>query len=119
MADSDPGELAARLRPELERLAATRGTISYRDLAGRAGLEPPGIIRRLADALEWLMEEDAAAGRPFLAAVVLSRARPGLPAPGFFERGAALGRFNRSDDITRQERQHAAELERLYGRYRA
>jgi len=114
MAENDPAALAARLRPELERLAATRTTISYRDLAAHAGLEPPGAIRRLAAALERLMDEDAAAGQPFLAAVVVSRARPGLPAPGFFEHAAALGRFTHSDDDAAQRGQHATELERVY-----
>jgi hypothetical protein len=38
------------------------------------------------------MGEDAAAGRPFLAALVVGRARGGLPARGFYERAAALGR---------------------------
>ena len=118
MAEREPSELAARLRPELERLAATRTTISYRDLATRAQLEPPGVIRRLAAALEHLMEEDAAADRPFLAAVVVSRARPGLPAPGFFERAVALGRFAPGENIAEQGRQHGAELQRLYSHYR-
>ena len=38
------------------------------------------------------MDEDAAAGRPFLAALVVGRARGGLPARGFYDRAAALGR---------------------------
>ena len=38
------------------------------------------------------MGEDAAAGRPFLAALVVGRARGGLPARGFYDRAAALGR---------------------------
>ena len=38
------------------------------------------------------MGDDAAAGRPFLAALVVGRARDGLPARGFYDRAAALGR---------------------------
>ena len=44
-------------------------------------------------ALERLMEEDAAADRPFIAALAISRARGGLPAPGFFDCARRLGRF--------------------------
>jgi hypothetical protein len=39
------------------------------------------------------MEEDAAADRPFIAALVISRVRGGLPAPGFFNCARRLGRF--------------------------
>jgi hypothetical protein len=39
------------------------------------------------------MAEDAAADRPFIAAMVISKARGGLPAPGFFDCAARLGRF--------------------------
>jgi hypothetical protein len=38
------------------------------------------------------MGEDAAADRPFLAALIVGRARNGLPARGFYDRAAALGR---------------------------
>jgi hypothetical protein len=34
------------------------------------------------EALERLMEEDAAADRPFIAALAISKARGGLPGPG-------------------------------------
>lgn len=40
------------------------------------------------------MEEDAAAGRPLLAAVVVSRTRQGLPAPGFFAKARELGCYD-------------------------
>ena len=39
------------------------------------------------------MAEDAAAMRPFIAAMVISKTRGGLPAPGFFDCAARLGRF--------------------------
>lgn len=42
--------------------------------------------------LEALMEEDAAQGRPFRAALLRQRLSPDhLPAPGFFQKAAALG----------------------------
>jgi hypothetical protein len=36
----------------------------------------------VTEALERLMEEDAAADRPFIAALAISKARGGLPGPG-------------------------------------
>jgi len=46
----------------------------------------------VALALEALIHEDVAAGRPMLASLVVSR-RGGLPGDGFFELAVALGRF--------------------------
>lgn len=39
------------------------------------------------------MREDAEQGRPFLAALVVSRRGEGVPARGFFDLALALGRF--------------------------
>ena len=46
-----------------------------------------------ATELEQIMAEDAAADRPFIAAMVVSKARRGLRAPGFFDCAARRGRF--------------------------
>ncbi len=56
------------------------------------------------------MTEDAATDRPFIAAIVISKARGGLPAPGFFDCAARLGRFD--GDAAGQEAWafHAAEF---------
>jgi hypothetical protein len=56
------------------------------------------------------MAEDAAAGRPFIAAMVISKWRGGLPAPGFFDCAARLGRF--AGDATGPDARafHAIEL---------
>ncbi len=40
------------------------------------------------------MREDAANDHPFIAALVISRARGGLPASGFFDIAKELGRFD-------------------------
>ena len=40
------------------------------------------------------MEEDAAAARPLIAALVVSKARGGLPASGFFDCARRVGRFD-------------------------
>ncbi len=72
------------LRIALIEQAKAGRTTTYRELAARIGLKPPQTIHRVAEALEILMEEDAAAGRPLLAALCGSKVRPGRPAPGFF-----------------------------------
>jgi hypothetical protein len=49
-------------------------------------------MAELTTALEVLMEEDAARGKPFRAALLRQRLSPDqLPAPGFFQKAAALG----------------------------
>jgi hypothetical protein len=91
--DNPTHAFAVRLRAQLQTLAALRVPISYRDLAKAMLLSPPHTIHQLTEALEQLMAEDAAADRPFIAAMVVSKWRGGLPAPGFFECAARLGRF--------------------------
>lgn len=85
--------IAPRLRQQLQKIAAQRVPITYRELANALGLTPPHTIHQVTEALEHLMAEDAAAGRPFIAAIAISKARGGLPAPGFFDCARRLGRF--------------------------
>ena len=85
--------LARRLRAHLQALAALRVSITYRDVAKAMLLSPPHTIHQVTEALEQLMAEDAAADCPFIAAMVISNWRGGLPAPGFFDCAARLGRF--------------------------
>jgi hypothetical protein len=76
------------LEQRLAALAAAGQTISYGDLARDLGLRMGDLTARL----EALMEEDAAQGRPFRAAVLRQRLSPdNLPAPGFFQKAAELG----------------------------
>jgi hypothetical protein len=82
------------LRKALTDQAKTGRATTYRELADRLGLKPPQIIHQLTQALEALMEEDAAAGRPLLSALCTSKLRPGLPAPGFFIKANVLGIFS-------------------------
>jgi hypothetical protein len=91
----DPEEQAlGALRGALVLLARIDAPVSYAQAAEALGLAPPGRIRRLGALLERLMEEDARAGRPFLAAFVVSPRRGWTPAPGFFETAARLGRWD-------------------------
>ena len=77
------------LEARLAALAAAGQTISYGALARELGLRMGELTARL----EALMEEDAAQGRPFRAALLRQRLSPdGLPAAGFFQKAVELGR---------------------------
>jgi hypothetical protein len=91
--DNTPETLARRLRAHLQAVATQRLPITYWEAAKGLQLAPPNTIHQVAEALEQFMAEDAAADRPFIAAMVISKARGGLPAPGFFDCAARLGRF--------------------------
>ena len=86
--------LAGRARTYLQRLALQGEPITYKALAEALELQPPNTMHQVTEALEWLMREDAANGHPFIAALVISRARGGLPAPGFFDIAKGLGHFD-------------------------
>ena len=77
----------------LESVAKRRILITYQELANALQILPPHSIHRVTEALERLMEEDAAADRPFIAALAISKARGRLPGPGFFDCPRRLGRF--------------------------
>jgi hypothetical protein len=110
----------ARFLPDAERLDSLRkllracpATLSYEQVAMALGLQPPCTIRQVIAALEQLMRDDAAAGRPLLAARVVSRNRSGLPAPGFFDLAQRLGRYTGPLQGEVATRFHQAELARL------
>ncbi|WP_158815719.1 hypothetical protein [Methylocapsa sp. S129] len=105
------------LRKALTDQAQAGKTISYGDLAQRLGLKPPQTIHRLTQALERLMEEDAAAGRPMLAALCVSKTRPGLPGPGFFLKAQALGVFLGDPGGPDAGAFHADEARRVFSFY--
>ena len=65
--------LTRHMRELLIDQAQTGRTITYNQLALRLGLAPPQTIHRVTEALEILMAEDVAAGRPLLAALCVSR----------------------------------------------
>jgi len=92
--DNTPETLARRLRAHLQARATLRLPITYQEAAKGLRLSPPNTIHQVTQALEQLMAEDAAADCPFIAAMVISKARGGLPAPGFFDCSARLGRFD-------------------------
>jgi hypothetical protein len=84
------------LAEALAGLASRGEVISYGQLARDLALPGPGSILQLTTALEALMAEDEEAGHPFRA--VLCRAKTSdLPAKGFFDAAARLGRFDGQD----------------------
>ena len=85
--------LASRLRTYLEARAVLGQPLTYLEAAQALQLVPPQTIHQITNALEQLMAEDVAAGRPLIAALVVGKMRDGQPAPGFFECAAQLGRF--------------------------
>jgi len=86
-----------RLRAALEQARRERRTITYLQAADAVGVEPPQRIHKLSRLVEILLKQDVNAGKPPLAALVVSRVRGGIPAPGFFDRAARLGIFDGRD----------------------
>jgi hypothetical protein len=106
--------LPERIRAYLKELAQRRVTITYRDLARALEVQPPNTIHQVTAALEVLMQEDHANGAPFLAAMVVSKVRSRLPAPGFFSFARSLGRLKGSVTGPETHAYHAGELKRAW-----
>ena len=107
----------ARVRAFLESVAKRRIPITYQELAKALQILPPHSIHQVTEALERLMEEDAAADRPFIAALAISKARGGLPAPGFFDCARRLGRFAGRSGRKDVSRRRAERRLRSLGRF--
>ncbi len=103
--------LKLELRRLLTAAARARETRRYADLAAEARVPAPHRIHTLTGLLEEMMAEDQAAGRPLLAALVVSRRADALPAPGFFQHLRALGRYAGPDRGAAAQAAHCAELE--------
>ena len=81
----------------LDGLASRGEVMSYGALARALALHGTGSIAQLTEALEALMVEDAAAGRPLRAALCHARLAGDLPAQGYFDKALALGRYDGGD----------------------
>lgn len=102
--------LKAAIRRTLIAIAGGRETVTYRDLAALADAQSPHAIHKVTLALEDLVREDHAAGRPLLAALAVSRAQGGVPGRGFFHLLTELGRYQGPDRGPEAAAAHAAEL---------
>ena len=85
--------LSKRIKEHLCTTPQDTLPLTYQALAAALELTPPHTIHQLTVALEQLIKEDAAAKRPLIAALVISKARGGLPAPGFFDAAQRAGRY--------------------------
>jgi hypothetical protein len=85
LGEDNPLPTHARVRAFLESAAKRRLLFTYLELARALDIFPPHSVHQVTDALERLMEEDAAADCPFMAALAISKTRGGLPVPGFFD----------------------------------
>lgn len=86
--------LAHRIRAHLCEIAQTAQPISHHAFAKRLELSPPNTIHELTVALDQLNGEDVAADQPLIAALVVSKAKAGLPVRGFFEYTKENGLFD-------------------------
>ena len=111
--------LALRVRSHLCRIVGHATPITYQALTKALGLVPPNTIHQLTVALECLIEEDAAAARPLIAALVVSKARGGLPAPGFFDCARRAGRFDGDPSGPESSAFYAAEFNKAVEFWRA
>ncbi|MEO9904385.1 hypothetical protein [Nisaea sp.] len=98
----------------LEEQARVKRTITYAELAESTNIAGPYRIHRLTEALEDLTTRDHRSGGPIRAAIAISKARDGLPGPGFFEHCAALGLYFGPDHGPQAEIFHRLELNRLF-----
>ena len=87
-----------RARMALAAAAAGDRLVTYAELADAAGITGRHRINRLTSWLEDELEREVAAGATLLTARVISRARGGLPAPGFFLKCAELGLYSGPPD---------------------
>ena len=110
--------LEARLRHALLDIARARQVVTYRDLAALAQVPKPHSIYKLTLALEAMIRDDQAAGRPLLAALAVSRGLGSIPGRGFFRLLAELGRYTGPDRGPAAAAAHAGERDRAWGYWR-
>lgn len=110
---------SAEIRRVLERLAKSKLTIFYSELAPKVEaiyLEPNSDL--FAELLDGISRESNKARGVMLSAVVIRKGEEPLPGPGFFKLARELGRTVGStlpDRLT----VHARELKAVYGAYTA
>ncbi len=102
--------LLDRLASLLDQARVQRRTMTYLEVADALAMPPPLRIHKTSRLVEILLKRDAEAGRPLRSALVTSRARPGRPAEGFFDRARRLGLFDGEDP----DRFHDALLDELF-----
>ncbi|MDX1401364.1 MAG: hypothetical protein R3245_05540 [Kiloniellales bacterium] len=102
-----------KLRLFLERQRLKGKVLTYQELAIAIAMPPPHRIHRLTLMLEDLVREDNEAGKPLLAALVVSRGHERIPGRGFFQLLKELGRYEGADRGEEAIIKHKAELHEL------
>ena len=110
---SEPDRIA-QLETLLIAAAREKRLMTYAEVARALDLPPPYTIHQAALLIEALMRRHAAAGAPQVASLVVSKARGGLPAPGFFALLAELGLYDGPADGPEAQAFHAAEVARCF-----
>ena len=103
-----------RLEALLLDAAREQRLMTYAEVARQLELEPPRTIHKTALLLEALMRRHAAAGVPQLASLVVSKARGGFPAPGYFVLLRELGLHHGDDDGQAARIWHMTEVQRCF-----
>ena len=109
--DLGPESWQRNAHAEIMAVIKNKDQITYNALAATANMTGPHKIHRLTSWLEQLMAEDHHNDRPLRAAVVISKARGGLPAPGFFDKAKELGL---DFDTTDRRASYEAYLQTVY-----
>ena len=112
--NSDPESWQQNAHAEIMAVIKNKEQITYNALAATANMTGPHKIHRLTSWLEQLMAEDHHNDRPLRAAVVISKARSGLPAPGFFDKAKELGL---DFETTDRRASYEAYLQKVYASY--
>jgi len=93
-ADTHDNGWQQRAAMALSAAAAAERLVTYAELADAAGITVKDRINRLTGWLEDELEQEVKSGSRLLTARVISRARGGIPAPGFFHKCAELGLYD-------------------------
>lgn len=95
MPNQNNADISWQQRAEMALATARQAgrTITYAELADTAAIPSPQRIHKLTAWLETTMRKDHLTGKPLRAALVVSRNRGGLPAPGFFRLCDELGLY--------------------------
>ena len=109
----EPESWQQNAHAEIMTVIKNKDQITYNALAATANMTGPNKIHRLTAWLEQLMAEDHDNERPLRAAVVISKARGGLPAPGFFDKAKELGL---DFETTDRRASYTAYLQTVYAR---
>lgn len=112
-AEADKPVWHSRADMALTSLLAARRLSTYGELAEASAITPPHRIHKLTLWLEETMRQDAEAGLPVRAAVVISKQR-GMPAPGFFAQAKALGLYEGPEKGPEAAAFHQACLDALF-----